>query len=174
MKNLIGLFFVLSALNGYTQNTKEEIVALNKVHSISKKHKVDTMAKKMVIKQVELEDKKELESIQNIAPNAIKTDILKGFSSGNATLLSKYFPSNIDISILGKSNLYSKSQAQRVLSTFFTQNKPSNFNVVHEGQSNGTKYFIGTYNAGTSKYRVTVNVKSTSGAEQISSISIER
>ena len=106
--------------------------------------------------------------------NTIKTDILNGFKTGKASALAKYFPANVDINILGKSNLYSKSQGQQVLTTFFTQNKPNGFEVIHEGQSNGTKYFIGTYISGSTKYRVTVNVKSVSGSDKISSISIER
>ncbi|MFK8037691.1 MAG: DUF4783 domain-containing protein [Crocinitomicaceae bacterium] len=173
MKYLIGLFFVFVVGGVFSQDAEREIIASNETYPVSKEKHVDTTEIKSVAKSIAMEN------IEMANPKAydiaasIKTDILSGFNSGKAALLAKYFPSNIDVNILGKSNLYSKSQAQQVLSTFFTQNKPSGFTVVHEGQSNGTKYFIGTYNSGASKYRVTVNVKS-GGAEQISSISIER
>ncbi len=104
---------------------------------------------------------------------SVKSNILDGFSKGDAKLLSSAFPSNVDISILGKANLYSRSQAEQVLSTFFAQHKVSSFTIEHEGNSNGTKYFIGTYTSGKTQYRVTVNVKISGNKELIKSITIE-
>lgn len=162
MKNLIGLFFIFGMVSGISQTTNKDVVAENK----------------LVIEKVKTklpEQFKDQPKFEKSAPtNSIKSDILAGFSSGKVSLLSKYFPANIDINVLGKSNLYSKSQAQQVLTTFFTQNKPSSYEVIHEGESNGTKYFIGNYTSNSVKYRVTINVKTVDGAEQISSISIER
>ncbi len=165
MKNLISLFFVLSFTNVFAQNDLKEDV---RPIPLSKTEYKMGPEKEMVFVDTDLE-----KSIKK-APLNVKSDILEGFSEGNATLVASYFPTNIDISILGKSNLYSKSQAQQVLNTFFTQNKPSEFLIIHEGKSNGTKYFIGSYTSGDSKYRVTINVKSDGKLEKISSISIER
>ena len=165
MKNLIGLFFVLSLSTSFSQTTiKKEI----KPESIAEVNYEITPEKDIIIADSGLEKTEEK------ATGVIKTDILKGFSSGNAALIAEYFPANIDISILGKSNLYSKSQAKQVLSTFFAQNKPTTFTVIHEGKSNGTKYFIGSYVSNEDKYRVTINVKSDKKVERIASISIER
>ncbi|MFK8046418.1 MAG: DUF4783 domain-containing protein [Crocinitomicaceae bacterium] len=162
MKNLIGLFFLIGSLSAYAQNTNKDVVAENRPVLIKTKNRLPE----------DMKNSSKDEKIQVVTN--IKTDILAGFQSGKADLLAKYFPANIDINVLGKSNLYSKSQAKQVLTTFFTKNSPSNFKVVHEGQSNGTKYFIGTYTSSGKDYRVTVNVKTVAGVEKISSISIER
>ena len=162
MKNLIGLFFILGSFSAFAQNTNKDVVAENKPVITKTKTKVPDNIRQQP------------HALELAVTNTIKTDILNGFKTGKASALAKYFPANVDINILGKSNLYSKSQGQQVLTTFFTQNKPNGFEVIHEGQSNGTKYFIGTYISGSTKYRVTVNVKSVSGSDKISSISIER
>ncbi|MDX1348697.1 MAG: DUF4783 domain-containing protein [Putridiphycobacter sp.] len=162
MKSLIGLFFIFGTVTTYAQDANKDVIAENKPVII----KVKTTLPEA--------KKTEPKAEETLSASGLKTDVLNGFSTGKADLLAKYFPANIDINILGKSNLYSKSQAQQVLTTFFTQNKPSGFAVIHEGQSNGTKYFIGTYTTNAIKYRVTVNVKMVGGTEQISSISIER
>ncbi|MFD1551789.1 DUF4783 domain-containing protein [Putridiphycobacter roseus] len=154
MKNLIVLFFLLASISSFAQNINEELV-LAKIESTPK---TVTMEPKEMSPEIIL---------------SVKSDILSGFSNGNAKLLSNYFPSNLDVTITGKSNLYSKSQAVQVLSTFFSQNRVSSFSIIHEGQSNGTKYFIGTYVSASKKFRVTVNVKSSGGSEQITSITIE-
>lgn len=162
MKYLIGLFFILGTYSATAQDSIREVVVENKPVYTKTKTKVPETIRQQPI------------AVESLTANTIKVDILNGFSTGKADLLAKYFPANIDINILGKSNLYSKSQGQQVLTTFFTQNKPKGFSVIHEGQSNGTKYFIGTYTSNEQKYRVTVNVKTVKGADQISSISIER
>ena len=155
MRNLIVLFFAFTANISFAQ-TGEEVVMTD---HIKKEEPVLVSAEPKTIKARSL--------------LAVKSDILTGFANGNAKQLSKYFPANLDITISGKSNLYSKSQAEQVLNTFFTQNKVSGFSIVHEGQSNGTKYFIGSYSSGSKKFRVTINVKSSGTSDQITSISIE-
>ena len=154
MKNLIVLFFVIASAPVFAQEVNEELV-LAKIKSTPI---TEDAAPKVISASVLM---------------AVKSDILAGFSKGNAKLLSKYFPSNLEITVSDKSNLYSKSQGEQVLLTFFSQNKVTSFSIVHEGQSNGTKYFIGTYVSGSKKFRVTVNVKSTKGVDQITSITIE-
>jgi len=154
MKNLIVLFFIFSVSGIRAQEEKSDVVASNykKVAKI--------MDRKVPISKP-------------LAAYSVKQNILSGFSKGNAKILSASFSPNVNISILGKANLYSSSQAQQVLTTFFTQHKVSSFKIEHEGDSGGTKYFIGSYFSGKTKYRVTVNVKSIKGIDRIKSITIE-
>lgn len=158
MKNLIILFFMLCSIAVKAQNNEVAVNVEQKKSSESIKVKHRSVSPKPIATTLIL---------------SVKSNILEGFSKGNAKLLSAAFPSNVDISILGKSNLYSRSQAEQVLSTFFTQHKVSAFTIEHEGNSNGTKYFIGTYTSGKTQYRVTVNVKISGGKEVIKSITIE-
>ena len=159
MKNLIASFFIFTAVVAVAQTEQPDVVADNQKRQ----------AQKVSVVKPALP-----EPIKPMTVTSVKTNILTGFSTGNAKILSEAFPSNLNISIMGKANLYSKPQAEQVLTTFFSQHKVSTFTIEHEGNSNGTKYFIGTYVSEKKKYRVTVNVKSVKGVESIKSITIER
>ena len=158
MRNLIALFFVMSTLSAIAQQEQPDVLVDNYKKNLPKAN----IQKDHVPAAVKVN-----------ASYSVKSNIIQGFSSGNAKLLSVAFPSNVNISILGKSNLYSSAQAEHVLTTFFTQHKVTRFSIDHEGSSGGTKYFIGTYVSGKTKYRVTINVKSVKGAEKIKNITIE-
>lgn len=103
----------------------------------------------------------------------IKTSITDGFSQGNAKLVGAYFHSNVDVSLLGKENLYSKSQAVQVLKTFFVDHKTKSFSIIHEGNSNNLKYYIGSLVTSQGSFRITVNIKTIDGAEFITRLTIE-
>lgn len=111
---------------------------------------------------------------KEVAQLDMKSSIQTGFKTGNAKLIAAYFSPNIDISMLDKENLYSKSQGEQVLKTFFMEHKPVNFVFDHEGKSSNMKYYIGTLTTVNSKFRVTVNIKIVSGVEQISHLTIEK
>lgn len=50
--------------------------------------------------------------------------------------LSTYFENTIEITLINKEGLYSKSQAEIVLKEFFKNNPPQSFQVTHKGTSN--------------------------------------
>jgi Domain of unknown function (DUF4783) len=93
-------------------------------------------------------------------------DIINGIKAGNATSVSKYFDNTIEISLAGKSNSYSKSQGEAILRDFFTNNTVKSLNVVHQGQSGTSEYFIGTLVTNNGNYRTTLNLKK-KGEKQI-------
>ena len=73
--------------------------------------------------------------------------------SGNANQLSKYFDSRVDISLPGKSDNYSKSQAEMILKDFFNNNEVKSFQVKHKGEQNGSQFCIGLLQTSTGNYR---------------------
>jgi hypothetical protein len=77
--------------------------------------------------------------------------------------------------MFGKSNVYSKAQTIQVMKDFFTQNKPKQFTVNHQGGQGETKFFIGTYKTITGKkYRISCSVKQETGkTDMIMQIRIE-
>lgn len=97
--------------------------------------------------------------------------IVNAFKQGNAAKIAKYFSENVDLAIDGKEDLYSKSQAEQILKNFFLAHKPSNFEIVHKGKSGISEYFIGELTAGI-KYKVTLNSKTISGVQRITSLTI--
>ena len=90
MKNIIVLSFLLTTITGFTQEKKEDLAVV--------KNK-----KEVVVKLVS-------EDPVYVTPTLdLKSSIESGFKSGNAKLIAYYFSANIDISLLDKENLYSKS-----------------------------------------------------------------
>ena len=74
----------------------------------------------------------------------ISDDLALAFKKGNSTEISKYFGTSVDLSIPDNEGVYSSIQAKLILKTFFLNNKPTDFNIVHNGDSkNNSHYSIG-------------------------------
>ena len=156
MKKLITLSILLISLIGFSQKHNDELAVVKVKAKITEplliKHDVE---------------------IKVIPTLTIKASVQKGFQTGNSGLISVHFSANVDVSFLDKENLYSKSQAEQVLKTFFTEHNPTKFSFIHEGKSSSTKYYIGTLETSNGDFRITVNTKITSGKEHISHLTIE-
>jgi len=103
---------------------------------------------------------------------SFETKLVKAFKNGDAATISSYFAENVDLSIDGKEDLYSQSQAEQILKTFFITHKAADFKLVHKGQSGQSEYFIGKFLSDL-EYRVTINSKKISGVKKITSLTIE-
>lgn len=72
-------------------------------------------------------------------------DIIAALRSGNAAQLAKYFDTRVDISLPGKSDNYSRTQAEMILRDFFSTNPVRSFQVKHTGENkDGSQYCTGT------------------------------
>lgn len=90
----------------------------------------------------------------------LPTGIINSLKTGNSKELSKFFNTNIDLTIIEKQDIYSKTQAEIILKEFFSKNIPSNFTVIHQGGKEGSQYVIGNLTTSTGTYRVTLALKS--------------
>ncbi|MCB9225121.1 MAG: DUF4783 domain-containing protein [Crocinitomicaceae bacterium] len=97
--------------------------------------------------------------------------MVTAFKTGNAEKIASYFSDNVDLSIESKEDLYSKSQAEQILKTFFLTHKPKDFKIIHKGKSGQSEYFIGELSS-EEIYRVTINSKSMGGSKRITSLTI--
>ncbi len=95
----------------------------------------------------------------SISKADIPEGIAKSLKNGNATELARFFNINIDLTILDKQDIYSKSQAELLLKDFFSKNVPSNFTVIHQGGKEDSQYFIGKLTTSTGVYRVSMLLK---------------
>ena len=78
--------------------------------------------------------------------NDIGNEIVDSIRTGNARELSKWFNSNVDLTVLGKEEMYSKAQAEQILRDFFQKNPPKSFNLRHNSSNpSATQYGIGSY-----------------------------
>src|SRR5512133_2780441 len=81
-------------------------------------------------------------SISNQALAQVPDEIILSLKSGNSKSLSEYFNQNVELVVLEYDNVYSKAQAQQIVSKFFSSNSPESFNVVHQGGKEGAQYVI--------------------------------
>lgn len=102
------------------------------------------------------------------AVNAQNIDgVISGIKTGNATAISNNSGSNILLTILDKSNTYSKAQAQQILRDFFAKNTVKDFELKHKGDSPNGRYAIGTLTTANGNYRVNIFMKNEDSKEVI-------
>lgn len=89
----------------------------------------------------------------------------KALQAGNSKELANLFNSTVELSIDGTFGAYSKAQAEKMVTDFFTKNPAASFSCSHKGNSGGgNNYAVGVYKSSNGKsYRVTIFVKQEKG-----------
>lgn len=90
---------------------------------------------------------------------AIPTGVKDAMKNGNAKELAKFFDKNVELSLLGEENVYSKAQAEQVIKAFFEKNPINNFTVLFEGGKDASQYAIGKIISGKHTFRFNILVK---------------
>jgi len=102
-------------------------------------------------------------------------DISLAMKAGNARELSQYLSSRIELKIEDEEDSYSRSQAQQLINEFFTKNNPTNFSIIHKGEStNGSKYAIGNLQTKNGKFRTYFFLKKSGDDYFIQELRFER
>lgn len=98
-------------------------------------------------------------------PDDISSKITEAIKKGDASLLSVYFNSTIDLKMPGHESTFSKAQAKLLMKDFFEKNPPLKFIVKQQGESNdGARFTIGKYHTTNNKvFRTYFLVKKKSG-----------
>lgn len=97
-------------------------------------------------------------------------DVINALRSGNASELAKYVDDNIEISLPGKSDSYSRSQAILILQDFFTNNGVKTFEVKYKGDNGGSQFCIGTLVTKGGSYRTTFFLTEKNGRQLVKEI----
>ncbi|HMR90879.1 MAG TPA: DUF4783 domain-containing protein [Chitinophagaceae bacterium] len=115
-----------------------------------------------------------LSSFSLDAQNAIDK-VIAAMRSGNSAELSKYFDDNVEISLPGKSDSYSKAQAQVILRDFFGNNAVQGFELKHKGDApgGGGQFCVGTLKTKSGNYRAHVFMKPKSNKEVVEKIRLQ-
>jgi len=79
--------------------------------------------------------------------------------AGNATGVSNFFNSSVELVVLGDESVSSKNQAEMILKKFFEKNPPVNFSVMFEGGKDQSQYAIGKLVAKSGSFRVYFLIK---------------
>lgn len=84
----------------------------------------------------------------------IPSGISLAFKTGNASELSKFLNSTVQVTLLGKEDFYKKNVAETILKDFFTEYKIKDFVIRHQGGSNDSQYAIGNLKTEKGEFRV--------------------
>ncbi len=103
----------------------------------------------------------------------IPSGIQVAFSKGDASALSSYFSSTLELTLYDKEEIYSNTQAGIILRKFFSDNPPSQFKIIHQGGKENSKYAIGNLTSGTKSFRVTFLLKTEENKVLIHQLRIE-
>ncbi len=107
--------------------------------------------------------------------NEVVAQVKEAVKAGSAKELSKFLNQTVDVTIESKLQNYSKTQAEFVLRDFFKAHPPSEFNIIHEGQSKaGQPYAIGQYKSGADVYRFWIKIKTVGKQQLIYEISFSK
>ena len=109
----------------------------------------------------------------NAQTGKVPEGIVLSFKAGNAAELSKFFHSNIELIILEKEDVYSRSQAEQIIRKFFSDHKPETFKVIFEGGKESSRYAIGSMQTRNETYRVYILMKKQDGSPLIHQLRIE-
>lgn len=104
----------------------------------------------------------------------IPNEIISSLKTGNARVLASFFNQNVELVILNDDNVYSKAQAEQIVSGFFTQNQPEKFSIIHQGGKEGAKYVIGQLTTRQGLFRVSFLLKKTAEKEIIHQLRIDK
>lgn len=100
--------------------------------------------------------------------------ITKSLEKGDVTSLSAHFDSNPELTILDNEAIYSKSQIETILKSFFSKNKPSSYKSIHHGNSgNGAFFQIGELSTSTEIFRTYLYAKNINGKFLVQEFRIE-
>ena len=84
----------------------------------------------------------------------IPEGIVKSLAVGNSRELSRHFNETIELVVLTSEDVYSKSQAELILRSFFSENRPVKFELLHTGGKESSRYAIGNMKTEKGEFRV--------------------
>lgn len=100
-------------------------------------------------------------------------EVLGALKSGNASQLSKYFDSRVDVSLPNKSDNFSKNQAEMILKDFFASNSVRTFQVKHKGEMNGSQFCIGSLQTRNGNFRTKLYMKQKGDQQVVQEIAFQ-
>lgn len=84
----------------------------------------------------------------------IPDGISMAIKAGNASELSKYMNSTIELLLLDKEDFYKKNVAETILKDFFAEYQTKDFTIRHQGAKNDAQYAIGNLKTEKGDFRV--------------------
>jgi len=108
------------------------------------------------------------------AQTQIPDQIVSSIQNGNGAGLAEFFNENVELVVDTHDDVYSKAQAQQIISEFFKANKPKQFSIIHQGGKDGARYAIGSLTTATGTFRVYFLLKNKDSVSYIHQLRIEK
>jgi hypothetical protein len=99
--------------------------------------------------------------------------ISAAFKAGNASPLASFMDQEIDIAVPGSTKKCNANEAVALLNSFFQQNKPVNFTVVHNADKKESGFMVGKITTANKEFRVNLTYRTDNNKAIIQSIRIE-
>lgn len=102
-------------------------------------------------------------------------DISEALGSGDVVKLTTYLDVEVELSLPGEDDFFTKAEAADELTSFFEDYKASKFTQIHTGTSETTKaeYCIGNLVAGGKTFRVVIYLTQTTDGLKIKKMSFD-
>ena len=104
----------------------------------------------------------------------IPEGIITAIRLGDANKLSPWFNSSVQLIILEKENVYSRSQATMIMKDFFKKHPPKSFKIIHEGGKPKARFGIGLLKTSDQPYRIYLLIKPDNNKSVILQLRIEK
>jgi len=104
----------------------------------------------------------------------IPDGLVESIRKGDATRMSDWFHQSLEMTILEKDYVASKTQATRILENFFRNHPPGEFRISFEGTKEKSKYAIGSLKSGSNSFRVNIFFMNKGNDRLIYYLSIEK
>jgi hypothetical protein len=109
-----------------------------------------------------------------LSASPISDNLSRALQNGDSEEISRHFGVSVDLSIPKNEGVYSKIQAKLILKTFFLKNKPSEFSIVHNGDSKNNSYYsIGNLSTSKGNFRTYILYKEVNKKITILELKIE-
>lgn len=99
-------------------------------------------------------------------------DVVSAIKQGDVNGLSRYLDNTVEINITGKSNSYSKAQAEIILKDFFSKNQVKSFELIHQG-GEGSRFGIGNMSTSGGNFRISFFLQKKGGAMVLNELRFE-
>lgn len=109
-----------------------------------------------------------------VSISASMTEIVDALKGNDATQVSKYFETAVDIKLPGKDEVknVSKNQATLILKNFYSEQSIKGFDLTSNREMGGTGYVTGKLKAASRDYNITLMLKTTDATTSIVTVRI--
>lgn len=99
-----------------------------------------------------------------VAPMTVQnglTSITQAISKGDANTLGLYLDNTVEIAVVDNEDIYTRSEAEDILQSFFSSHAPKSFSQVHKGSSKArdSLYCIGNLITRQATFRVYIYMR---------------